>query len=65
MFYSSIYATLPMANMPSAPRNTGAWSYLASKAAASHLTRMMANKLKPQNVNVNAIAPGYFPSSMY
>lgn len=60
---SSVYATLPMPNMPSAPPNTGAWSYLASKAAVSHLTRNLATKLKPRNVNVNAIAPGFFPSS--
>ncbi|KAI0013843.1 hypothetical protein F4779DRAFT_561567 [Xylariaceae sp. FL0662B] len=42
------------------------FSYNASKAAASHLTRMLAseiaaNKLK---VRVNAIAPGVFPSEM-
>ncbi|MCO5585313.1 hypothetical protein L7F22_039246 [Adiantum nelumboides] len=61
---SSIYASLPLPNMPSAPIGTGGWSYLASKAAVSHLTRTMAANLKPSHVNVNAIAPGYFPSNM-
>jgi NAD(P)-dependent dehydrogenase (short-subunit alcohol dehydrogenase family) len=59
----SIYATLPLANMPTAPKGHGAWSYLASKAAASQLTRVLSNKLKADHVNVNAIAPGFFPSS--
>lgn len=62
---SSIYATLPFANMPTAPKGQGAWSYLASKAAASHLTRSLANKLKVENINVNAIAPGFYPSSKF
>lgn len=60
---SSIYATLPFANMPTTPKGQGAWSYLASKAAASHLTRSLSNKLKAEHINVNAIAPGFYPSS--
>lgn len=61
---SSMYATLTLPNMPSSPLGTGGWSYLASKAAVSHLTKTMAANLKPSHVNVNAIAPGYFPSLM-
>ncbi|UZJ56827.1 hypothetical protein CBS101457_006147 [Exobasidium rhododendri] len=61
---SSVYATLPFANMPTTPKDQGAWSYLASKAAASQLTRVLSNKLKVDHVNVNAIAPGFFPSNM-
>lgn len=34
-------------------------SYTASKHAISGLTKIMANELASQNINVNAIAPGY------
>jgi len=44
---SSIYGSLPHANMPTAKVGHGAWSYLSSKAATSHLTRVLAAKLKP------------------
>ncbi|TAM12644.1 MAG: SDR family oxidoreductase [Nevskiaceae bacterium] len=44
--------------------NGGAYAYGCSKAAIHQLTRMLASDLKPRHVNVNAIAPGYFPSDM-
>jgi len=34
-------------------------SYAASKSAVAGLTRLMANELAKNNINVNAIAPGY------
>ena len=34
-------------------------SYAASKSAVAGLTKLMANELAGQNINVNAIAPGY------
>jgi NAD(P)-dependent dehydrogenase (short-subunit alcohol dehydrogenase family) len=40
------------------------YSYTASKAAVHHLSRQMATDLAPDFVNVNVIAPGFFPSSM-
>ena len=40
------------------------FSYSASKAAVHHLTRVMAAKLVKENILVNAIAPGPYPSSM-
>jgi 2-deoxy-D-gluconate 3-dehydrogenase len=40
------------------------YSYSASKAAVHHLTRHLGADLAPQHVNVNAIAPGQFPSKM-
>jgi NAD(P)-dependent dehydrogenase (short-subunit alcohol dehydrogenase family) len=40
------------------------YSYSASKAACAHLTRHLATDLAGRNINVNGIAPGYFPSNM-
>ncbi|KAI1361071.1 hypothetical protein F5Y08DRAFT_315735 [Xylaria arbuscula] len=43
------------------------FQYNASKAAANHLTRMLATELASENgfrVRINAIAPGVFPSEM-
>jgi NAD(P)-dependent dehydrogenase (short-subunit alcohol dehydrogenase family) len=40
------------------------YAYSASKAALHHLTRVLARRLAPDHVNVNAIAPGPFESQM-
>ena len=40
------------------------YSYGASKAAVHHLTRVLAAKLVKENILVNAIAPGPYPSAM-
>jgi NAD(P)-dependent dehydrogenase (short-subunit alcohol dehydrogenase family) len=40
------------------------YSYSASKAAVHHLTRHLGVDLAADNINVNAIAPGFFPSKM-
>lgn len=40
------------------------YAYSASKAAVHHLTRVLASKLAPQRITVNAIAPGPFESRM-
>ena len=40
------------------------YSYSASKAAVHHLTRHLAADLAGEYINVNAIAPGFFPSKM-
>jgi len=40
------------------------YSYTASKAAVHHMSRQMAADLASDNVNVNIIAPGFFPSKM-
>ena len=40
------------------------YAYSASKAAVHQLTRVLAHRLAPQNVTVNAIAPGPFESKM-
>jgi NAD(P)-dependent dehydrogenase (short-subunit alcohol dehydrogenase family) len=40
------------------------YAYSASKAAVHHLTRVLAKKLAPRHITVNAIAPGPFESKM-
>jgi len=40
------------------------YSYSASKAAVHHLTRVLARKLAPKRITVNAVAPGPFQSRM-
>ncbi len=40
------------------------YSYAASKSALLHLTRVLATKLVADNIILNAIAPGPFPSDM-
>ena len=40
------------------------YAYSASKAAVHHLTRVMAGRLAPQKITVNAVAPGPFESKM-
>ncbi|KAI6111175.1 hypothetical protein F5141DRAFT_1003521, partial [Pisolithus sp. B1] len=42
----------------------GTYSYNVSKAALNHLTSMLAVKLGPELVTVNAICPGMFPTKM-
>uniref|UniRef100_A0A7S3YCI8 Gluconate 5-dehydrogenase n=1 Tax=Heterosigma akashiwo TaxID=2829 RepID=A0A7S3YCI8_HETAK len=40
------------------------YAYGASKSGLHHLTKMLANKLGPRHITVNAIAPGTFQSKM-
>ncbi|MGH6955218.1 MAG: SDR family oxidoreductase [Caulobacteraceae bacterium] len=46
------------------PGGGDAFSYKASKAAIHHITRMLAARLGPENITVNAIAPGPFETKM-
>jgi NAD(P)-dependent dehydrogenase (short-subunit alcohol dehydrogenase family) len=40
------------------------YAYTASKAAVHHLSRHLAQRLAPEHVTVNVIAPGRYPSKM-
>jgi NAD(P)-dependent dehydrogenase (short-subunit alcohol dehydrogenase family) len=40
------------------------YAYSTSKAAVHHLTRVLAKKLAPRRITVNAVAPGPFESKM-
>lgn len=42
----------------------GQFAYASSKAAATHLSRMLATTFVGTKVRVNTIAPGLFPSEM-
>jgi len=44
--------------------NMPTYSYSSSKAAVIQLTRHMGADLAKENININGIAPGYFPSKM-
>jgi len=44
--------------------DTENYAYAASKAAVHQLTRQLAHRLVAENILVNAIAPGLFPSKM-
>jgi 2-deoxy-D-gluconate 3-dehydrogenase len=44
------------------PRET--YAYAAAKAGLHHVTRSLAKRLGRDNITVNVIAPGFFPSEM-
>ena len=44
--------------------NLETYAYSASKAGVHHLTRVLAKKLAPLKITVNAVAPGPFDSKM-
>jgi NAD(P)-dependent dehydrogenase (short-subunit alcohol dehydrogenase family) len=46
------------------PQGLSAYSYAASKAAVHMLSRDLAGDLANRNINVNAVLPGFFPTSM-
>ncbi|KAK3287132.1 hypothetical protein CYMTET_5361 [Cymbomonas tetramitiformis] len=51
-------------NGHSTDRMNNNFSYSASKAAVSHLTKILATSLTPDGITVNALAPGFFPSKV-
>ncbi|KAL7410401.1 putative NADPH-dependent beta-ketoacyl reductase [Mrakia frigida] len=61
---TSVAGSLATAEGNLASAGTGTYSYAASKAAANHLTKILAASLARKHITVNAIAPGVFPSRM-
>ena len=46
------------------PEGVPTLAYNASKGAVVNMTRTLANEWAPLGINVNALAPGYFPTKM-
>jgi NAD(P)-dependent dehydrogenase (short-subunit alcohol dehydrogenase family) len=44
--------------------SSGQFAYASSKAATTHLSRMLATVFQKTKVRVNVIAPGVFPSEV-
>jgi len=53
-----------VASMLSFSGGLRAAAYAASKGGVAQLTKALANEWAPHGINVNAIAPGYFETSM-
>ena len=45
-------------------KSSSAYAYSAAKGGLHQLTRALASDLTRQRINVNAVAPGFFPSDM-
>ncbi|KAG1819768.1 uncharacterized protein BJ212DRAFT_1065428 [Suillus subaureus] len=61
---SSTASVTPHAESLVSADGNGTWSYNVSKAAVNHLTSILAVKLGPRKITVNAICPGIFPTKM-
>ncbi|KAK1224250.1 hypothetical protein PQX77_012872 [Marasmius sp. AFHP31] len=62
--YSSQIVNMTSTTAATKGTSNGRPVYAASKAAAMHLSRMLATTFKDVKVRVNVIAPGIFPSEM-
>lgn len=62
--YSSSIVNITSVSGFNKGNSRGQFAYATSKAAATHLTRMLAHTFAQTKVRVNAIAPGLFPSEV-
>ena len=62
--YSSSIVNITSVSGFNKGNSRGQFAYATSKAAATHLTRMLAHTFSQTKVRVNAIAPGLFPSEV-
>ncbi|KAH7920677.1 NAD(P)-binding protein [Leucogyrophana mollusca] len=61
---SSTASVTPHVESVVSAEGSGTYSYNVSKAAVNHLTSILAVKLGPSKITVNAICPGIFPTKM-
>jgi len=61
---SSTASVTPHTEGPLSADGKGTYGYNVSKAALNHLTSILAVKLGPRKIMVNAICPGIFPTKM-
>ncbi|KAL7410467.1 hypothetical protein BDY24DRAFT_407844 [Mrakia frigida] len=61
---TSVWGSKAVVEMALSNPGWGSYSYATSKAAANHVTRILAASLAGKNISVNGIAPGIFPSNM-
>lgn len=61
---SSINGSVAVSDNPLSKPGWGSYSYATSKAAVNHLTKVLSLTLAGRGINVNAIAPGVYPSKM-
>ena len=64
VFVAQKYGKVLNLSSTSAKGNRGQANYSAAKAGVQGLTKTLAMELGPFGINVNAIAPGFFPSKM-
>lgn len=57
-------AIINISSINSVRGHQGVSIYTASKAGLDGFTRSMARELGPQNIRVNSVAPGFFPSEL-
>lgn len=63
-YSSRVLITGSIAGIQPTAGNGGTYGYAASKAGVMHLGKSLALELGPQNINVNILAPGFFPTKM-
>lgn len=63
-YSSRILITGSVTGLRTDAMGSGTYGYTASKAGVMHMGKALAMELGPQNINVNILAPGFFPTKM-